>query len=243
VRQIACFQLGFSLADGSSAYIYRYSSGIGISVSLPAAHIAGCSSGRASVSAIRTSVHYHVRQYRFRNLEAGVTDMVLHITRLRILSLEVHDSHIIDLSLKWYRDIDTQLSGSLDGHILQDDVREVVPFLWYPVPGVEGCYKVSRMAGEREECAGAAGVCLRVAHNLPFSVLEYANFGPETDGHLLQNGLYSVNSGRVHRFAPRDIHGYWTWKPACAADVRSMLLLRANRPMEIVEMQSIVDRC
>jgi hypothetical protein len=44
--------------DSSPAFIYRYSSGIGISVSLLAAHIAGCSSGKASMAAILTSEHY-----------------------------------------------------------------------------------------------------------------------------------------------------------------------------------------
>lgn len=42
----------------STNSIYRNSSGMGISVLLLAAHIAGCSSGRASMSAILTSEHY-----------------------------------------------------------------------------------------------------------------------------------------------------------------------------------------
>lgn len=48
-------------------------------------------------------------------------------------------------------------------------------------------------------------------------------------GNVRQKGLKESICGRVLGFGPRDIHGNWTWKPACAADVRSMLVLKASK--------------
>lgn len=62
--------------------------------------------------------------------------MVFHISRPRIPCLEVHDSHLIDLRLEWYRDVHTQLPRRLDGHILYDDVGEVISLLWHSMPGI-----------------------------------------------------------------------------------------------------------
>lgn len=44
-------------------------------------------------------------------------------------------------------------------------------------------------------------------------------------------------------FGPRDDHGNWTWKPACAADVRSrlMLMLRASSKLNAVVREGMVD--
>lgn len=184
----------------------------------------------------------YLRQYQLYYLQAGETHMVFHIPRPGVPRLEVHDSHLVDLGPKWYRDVHTQLPRRLDGHILQDDVGEVVPLPWHPIPGIEGRHKVPRMAGEREETAGAAGVPLGVVQYPPFSVSAYVAAGPEKEENVPQNGLYRSISGRVLGLGPRDIHGYWTWKPACAADVRSMLMLSANREVIAVRSEGMVDR-
>lgn len=99
--------------------------------------------------------------------------MIFHIPRLRILRLEIHNSHLVDLGMKWYRDVHTQLPRGLDRHILQDDVGEVIPLPWHSMWGIQGRHKVPRMAGEGEEAAGAAGVPLWVMHYLPFSISAY----------------------------------------------------------------------
>lgn len=87
--------------DESPACIYRYSSGIGISVSLLAAHIAGWSSGRASILAILTSEHYlRISIGKLYYLEGGETDIVFHLPRTRIPRFKIHDTHLADLCLK-----------------------------------------------------------------------------------------------------------------------------------------------
>ena len=53
-------------------------------------------------------------------------------------------------------------------------MREVVPIPWYSMPGIEGRYKVARMAGEGEQTAGVAGVPLGVVHYFPLSLSAYA---------------------------------------------------------------------
>jgi hypothetical protein len=95
--------------------------------------------------------------------------------------------------------------------------------------GIESRYKVPRMTRKREETTGAAGVSLGVMYYLPFSVLAYIVARPEIERNLPQKGLYGSIPGRVLGFGPRVIHGNWTWKPACAADVRLMLMLRARK--------------
>lgn len=128
-----------------------------------------------------------LRQHQLYYLQDGATDMVLHIPCLRIPRLEVHDSHLIDLGLKWYRDIQTQLPRRLNGHILQDDIGEVISLPWNSISGIEGRHKVPRMTGEREETAGAAGESLGVMHYLPFSVSAYtASTRPETEEHTAE---------------------------------------------------------
>jgi hypothetical protein len=82
-----------------TAHIYDYSSGIGMSVSLFAAHIAGCPSGRAIVLAILTSKHC-LHQRKTYSPQSGTTDMVFYVTRLRIFRLKVHDTHLADLCLE-----------------------------------------------------------------------------------------------------------------------------------------------
>lgn len=108
------------------------------------------------------------------DLQAGEIDMVFHIPRPRIPRFEVHDSHLVDLGLKWYRDVHRQLPRRLDGHILHDHIGEVVSLPRHSIPGIEDRHKVPRMAGEREESAGAAGVSSGVVRNLPFSISAYA---------------------------------------------------------------------
>jgi hypothetical protein len=95
------------------------------------------------------------------------------------------------------------------------------------------------MAGEREETAGVAGVSLGVMHYLAFYVSAYAAARPETERNIPQKGLYQSIPGRVLAFGPRVIHGNWTWKPACAADVR---LMRASRKVIAAKMEGMVDR-
>ena len=103
--------------------------------------------------------------------------------------------------------------------------------------GIEGRYKVPRMAGEGEKTAGAAGVSLRVVHYLSFSASAYAAARPE--GNVPQKELYRSIASRVLGFRPRDIHGYWTWKPACAADVR--LMLRASRKVIAARSEGMIN--
>ena len=69
-------------------------------------------------------------------------------------------------------------------------MREVVPLPWHSMPGIEGRYKVPRVAGEGEESAGVAGVPLGVVHYLPLSVSAYAA-GAERggQGNVPQKGL------------------------------------------------------
>lgn len=114
----------------------------------------------------------YLHQHQLYYLQAGATDIVFHISCLRIPRLEVYDSHLVDLGLKWYRDIHTQLPRRLDGHILQDDVGEVISLPWHSMSGIEGRHKVPGMAGEGEETAGVAGVSLGVMYYLPFSVYQ-----------------------------------------------------------------------
>ena len=167
---------------------------------------------------------------------------MFHIPRLRIPRFEVYNSHLVDLGLEWYRDIHTQLSRGLDGHILQDDVGKVISLPWYSMSSIEGRHKVSRMAGEREKTTGAAGVSLGVMHYLPFCVSAYGTTRPETERNIPQKGLYQSISGRALGFGPRVIHGNWTWKPACAADVRLMLMPRASRKVIAARREGMVDR-
>lgn len=152
--------------------IYKYSSGIGIRVALSAAHIAGCSSGRAIISVILTSKHCS-HQHKIDYLEAGRTDIVLYITRSRIFRFKVHDAHLVDLRLERYRDIHTQLPRRLDMHASENGMREVVLFSWYPLPGIQSRYKISRMAREGEKTAGIPRISLRIVHYLACSVSDY----------------------------------------------------------------------
>lgn len=48
-----------------------------------------------------------LRQYTICYRQRQETDMILHVTRLWICSFKVHDPHLIDLSLEWYRDVYT----------------------------------------------------------------------------------------------------------------------------------------
>ena len=100
-----------------------------------------------------------------------VTDIVFHIPRAWISRLEVHDAHLVDLSLKWYRDVHTELSRRLDRYVLQDDIGEVAFLPWHSMPGIEGRHQVPRMAGEGEETAAAAGILLGIVQYLTFFVL------------------------------------------------------------------------
>ena len=119
--------------------------------------------------------------------------MVFHIPCLWILRLEVYDSHLVDLSLKWYRDIHTQLPRRLDGHIMQDDVGEVISVFWHSISAIEGRHKVPRMAGEREETTGAAGVSLGVMHYLPFFVSAYATANRRQGGRYRRKGCTNLS--------------------------------------------------
>ena len=119
--------------------------------------------------------------------------MVFHIPRLRIPRLEVYDSHLVDLGLKWYRDIHTQLPRRLNGHILQDDVWEVISLFWHSVSAIEGRHKVPRMAGEREETTGAAGVSLGVMHYFPFFVSAYATANRRQRGRYHRKGCTNLS--------------------------------------------------
>jgi hypothetical protein len=125
--------------------------------------------------------------------------------------------------MKWYRDVYTELPRRLNGYILHDDIGEVFSFPRYSVPGVKGGYKVSGMAGEREESSGATRVFLWIVHDLASYQLVFPLIGLKTEENLPQKGLYRSISGRVFVFGPRDSHGNWTWKPAWAAEVRWML--------------------
>lgn len=40
---------------------------------------------------------------------------------------------------------------------------------------------------------------------------------------------------------PRDVHGNWTWKPACAANVRLVLMLKASMKVIAVKREGMVD--
>ena len=103
--------------------------------------------------------------------------------------LKVHNSHLVDLSLKRYCDVHTQLPRRLNGHILQDGVWKILPLFWHSISTIESGHKVSRVAGERQETAGATVVALGVLYYLPFSVSGYAAARPGTEGSILQKGL------------------------------------------------------
>jgi hypothetical protein len=189
------------------ATLYKYSSGIGMSVSLLAAHIAGCSSGRASTSAILTSEHYVCISIQSTTRQLEVTNIVCHISCPRIPCLKVQNTHLVNVGMKWYRDVYTELPRRLNGYILHDDIGEVFSFPRYSVPGVKGGYKVSGMAGEREESSGATRVFLWIVHDLASYQLVFPLIGLKTEENLPQKGLYRSISGRVFVFGPRDSHG------------------------------------
>ena len=96
------------------------------------------------------------------------------------------------------------------------------------------------MSAEGEESAGALRVLLGVMYYLPFSVSAYAAARWKMDENLLQKGLYVSSPGRVLGFGPRDIHGYWTWKSTCAANV--LLMLRVSRKVIVVNSEGMIGK-
>ena len=81
-----------------------------------------------------------------------------------------------------------------------------------------------------------------VMDNLPFYISAYAAARPETERNILQKGLYESSPDRVLGFGARVIHGNWTWKPACAADVRVTLMLRTSSKEIAARGEGMVDR-
>lgn len=148
------------------------------------------------MSAILTSEHCVCISISSTAGTVGATHMVFHVPRPRIPRLEIHDSHLVDRGLKWYRDVHAQLPGRLDRHVLQDHVGKVVSLPRHPISGVKGSHKVTRMAGKGEESTGPAGISLRVVNYLSLVlssayVATAAAAGPNRrrEWNILQKGL------------------------------------------------------
>lgn len=78
-------------------------------------------------------------------------------------------------------------------------------------------------------------------YDISFSVSGYATSGWGTKKNVPQNGSYTSISGRVLGFGPRELHGNWTWKPACAAELRLTLMPRAKREVIVVKRGSMFE--